>query len=424
MASRKHAGRDAGRGLGGTRFGGWGSGDRSHTRRRHRLAVSLFGLLLLCYAVYFIFFRIHDVGPRTITVNGENVEQVDGFLVRSTVWLSKPQVHRFLERIEIRGAALPRATRMYHGVPYIRAVDVAALLTRYGDRSAVVNGLAVTLRPNQHYRYNLNGDFIQQRQVLVNGHPAGWVLVVEHDEAMYVGADRLAHVLSNAGRPVTWHRHVLNLAAAAPSSPAPIGDPSAYTTIAFGAGKSMYAPTYVWQGSDYVPVYSVCTALAQTGWMPKVGSWTWSLTSHTKAAGGQVNGASTTFAGGSPPTALAFVPFYFGDLAAFEDVMHHQRAFTALAEDVWSVDADGSLSGGVPAGAASEAAASGDAVYAMVTNLVDERFDANLMSKVLGDPARSTRLRNDIVRLVRDEGYDGATLDFESIAPADSKEYT
>lgn len=403
-----------------------------HTRA-WLIMLAVIVLLAATGLVYYIFFRIYDVAPRTMVVNGEAVEQIDGFSVHSKTWLSQAQVERFLKRVQVSNVSLPAVTKTYQGQVFVRADDLIAALNRYGDQSKSAGAeLQIALKSTQHYGYQLDGNIVRQQQVWLNGRFAGDVLTVSHDEATYVATRDLSSAFEHAGLNSTWNGQTLSLAPSATAHPTPVSNPAQDSKIVFGSGQAIYAPTYTFSQSAYIPIYSISAALRQTGWSSTIGTWQWKLTQHTsptqlKNAGMKATDGSVSVpaqATSQKPVSLAFVPFYLGDLAAFQDVMSHPKAYNALAGDTWSVDASGSLVGTAPAGTASQAISSGYAAYAMVTNLGNKGFDAQTMIAILSHPSRSNRLEEEIAKSVESDGYDGAMLDFELIPPKDAALYS
>lgn len=375
---------------------------------------------------YLVFLRVYDVGPRVVMVNGDNVERLDGLSIRFSTWLSRLQVERLLTRIHASGVSLPSTTKTYQGELYLRARDVVSVLQQAGDGSQFADGrLIVTLKANQHYGYSVNGNQVRQQAMWINGRLIGWTLAVYHDEATYMQTSQLTRLFKEVGLLSTWNGRSLELGLTGSVSPAPIQKPADYTAIAFGAGKTIYAPHYEWNAETYLPVYSLSTTLGQLGWMSTFGPWKWTLTSTTAPNHSQTPASASSLGGATrKPIVLAFVPYYFGNLAAFEDVMQHHVAYNALAADIWTVDPTGLLNGSAPAGAAAQAAAKGDAIYAMVANVGSHGVNSQEMTAILTSPSRRNRLQDAIVSVVESEGYDGATLDLESIPAADRTLYS
>ncbi|QSO52714.1 hypothetical protein JZ785_01895 [Alicyclobacillus curvatus] len=412
-------------------------GQHGHRRiRGWSVILALLVMLAAAGLVYYIFFRIYNIGPRTMVVNGEAVEQIDGFSVHSKTWLSRTQVERFLSRVQANSISLPAVTKTYQGHVFVRADDLVRGLNHLGDRSTLAGTeLQITLTPTQHYSYQQSGDTIRQQEVFLNGKLAGHVLTVVHDEATYALMSDFSTALEQAGVQNTWNGKILSLApraANASNSPlAPVSDAAQDGKIVFGDGKAIYAPKYVFANATYLPVLSISAALRQSGWAATIGTWQWTLDSHSTPGRSNSGGLSSSNMSVVPaqtpsqkPVSLAFVPFYVGDLAAFHDAMSHPQAYNALAGDTWSVDASGSLVGSAPSGTASQAVSAGYAAYAMVTNLGNKGFDAKTMHAILSNPTLSSHLEEQIAKGVESEGYDGAMLDFELIRPQDAGMYT
>lgn len=370
--------------------------------------------IVVVVSIYFIFFRVYQVGLRAVLVNGERVEYAQGFTVYRATWLSRADVQRFFSRLSLKEALLNNIqTKSYQGSLYIPSSSVVAVLRQTGVSSSFTpRRLAVTTSGGQHYQYVSNGDSVRQRSLWIRGHLVGHLLTVTHREAVYVSASELAASLRNGGLKAAFSGTALRVNLAAASAPIPINQPEDYVEIDYGSGNSLFAPRYRWYGETYIPIDSLSASLSQLGYASKLGRWTWNLTPRTSDAGS------------ASPTILAFVPAYFGDLAAFTDVTQHASTYTALAADLWTVDSTGALGGSAPAGTTGPAAASGDRTYAMISNLGSAGANASEMTTLLTSPAARMKLQDSIVNLVTSEGYDGATLDFESIPPRNRKLYS
>lgn len=83
----------------------------------------------------------------------------------------------------------------------------------------------------------------------------------------------------------------------------------------------------------------------------------------------------------------------------------------------YTLGADGSIDGAVLATEAVRVARA--AGLRIVPSIVNGGFDAQRVSLVVNDPARRAQHIEDILMLVRDNGYDGIDIDYESLNPAD-----
>lgn len=395
-----------------------GNGRRKRLRRRRWMAVILLMLSILVGVIYYVFFRAYDVGPRTVSVNGEDVEQLPGLSIHSTTWLASPQVHTLLQHIHATGVAVPEARKTYRGVSYISGPELVQALTRYGDSSNLSDGhLAVALKSHQHYSYQAAEGTVFQQRIVVNGQRVGAVLALRHNEAVYIPAGTVSRLLAKANFPSSWNGQSINLALTAKPTPTPVQRPSEDGVIAFGPGDALFAPKYLWRGETYLPVFSLSAALRRLGVTAKLGTWQWTVIYNANTNVHRIRSSSK-------PDVLAFVPFYGSNLAPFNDVLSHESVYNAMAADTWTVDPSGSLNGSAPVGTTGEASAAGDTVYAMVTNLDSSGFNAKEMTSILGSPSRSNQLRTEIVSAVAAGGFDGAMLDFEMISVTDRGAYS
>jgi len=392
-------------------------------QRRRTLGGGLaFLVVILFVIIYYVFFHIHSIGSRAIVVNGENVEQIDGFSVHSSTWLSQSQTQRFLGRIQMNNLPATIKKKTFRGVVYVRATDVAHALTLAGDKSGVADGqLVVQLRPGQHYTYQDKEGSIRQEQILVRGKGIGYVLALYHKEATYVPAAAVAGLLQKADIQSSWNGKSLQLMLTKAASPTAVLYPKQDGLIEFGPGQSLYAPDFTWLNDTYLPQYSLGTALGQQGWTSKFGTWSWALTPAGKkpAKTSEVGGAAA-----GKPVLMGFVTFYGSSLASLDDALNHPSSYNAVAEDTWAVTPSGSLSTSAPSGSAGQAAMAGDTVYTTVTNLDSNGFDGKEMAAILADSAKSRTLIDNITSGVLLEGSDGAMLDFESIPAANRDEYS
>lgn len=83
----------------------------------------------------------------------------------------------------------------------------------------------------------------------------------------------------------------------------------------------------------------------------------------------------------------------------------------------YTLGADGDIDGGAMASQAVQVAR--DAGLRVVPSIVNGGFDPQRVSLVVNDPARRAQHIQDILALVRDNGYDGIDIDYESLNPAD-----
>ncbi len=399
--------------------GGWfGGGGRRPWLRW--LVIGVVVVLAALAFVRFVVFRARDVGGRAVVVNGETVEQVNGFSVLSTAWVSLPEVQTMFKRIGLPGLTSPK-TRRYNGVEYVRAEDVVSHLQAERDTSSFAgNQLNITLRAGQHYTYTSSTGLIRQQEIRVNGQLSSRVLTIVQDEVPFVPATEVAKALSANGLASAWAKGTLNVGLTKPPVLTPVQSSADDAIIAFSSGKAIYAPQFTWHGISYIPVNSVAAVTRQLRWTSSFSTWTWELGS--PAAVSKATGSSLT--GSFKPEVLGFVPFYSGDTTPYLDVINHSGAFNSLAEDTWEITQNGGLSGGPPAGTVGHAPASGDTVYAMITNMGSSGFNSKEIATVLSDPTRRTRLIQSVLKAVASKNYSGALLDFELVPTEDRQELT
>lgn len=398
------------------------------SRRRRSLIQTTVGVVVAAVvvgALVDVLWIAHAPGPRVVTIDGVPVMSADGISIRSNVWLSEPEMQVLFERLGMSTTPLKGLnTRGYHGTPYVRATEVATLLkTRTAGTQFAANKLTLQLHANQHYTYTSAGGTVRLQQITVNGKAVAHVLGLQHDETAYVPASAVATALDGAGLHSAWTGQALQIAQTQAPSKAISGgiqNLAAVTPIQFGSGQAIAAPQFTWRGADYVPVNSVTAALRQLGWTGSMATWQWSVAAGSKgttAAGNAVTTAQT-------PLTMAFVPFYSGNLSAYQDVMQHKSAFNAMAADAWEITGAGTLTGSAPAGTNSQALGSGEPVYATVANIGASGFNGQLMATILSSPSKSKSLQTAVVNLVNGQGDTGAVLDVESIPPGSRNAYT
>lgn len=403
----------------GSGSGGWfgGGGRRPWVRW---LVIGIVVILAALTFVRFVVFRAQHVGERAVVVNGEPVEQVNGFSVLSTAWVSLPDVQALFKRIGLPGLTSQR-TRRYNGVEYVRAADVVSHLQGAHDISSFAsNQLNITLRAGQHYAYTSSAGVVRQQEIRVNGHLSSRVLTIIQNEVPFVPAAEIARALSANGLASTWAKGTLKVGLTKPPVLTPVESSADDAVIAFSSGNAIYAPQFTWHGITYIPVNSIAAVTRQLHWTSSSSTWTWELVSPATKSKAQ----SSARTGASKPEVLGFVPFYSGDKTPYLDVINHGGAFNSLAEDTWEITQNGGLSGGSPPGTAGHAHASGDTVYAMITNMGSGGFNSKEISTVLSDPARRTRLIQSIVQIAASKSYSGALLDFELVPTEDRNELT
>lgn len=420
------------------------------SRRRNRWLLVVLGCLValgLVAALIDILFIAHQIGMRTVAVDGEDVMSANGFTVRSTEWLARPQVAALLQRIQVQTAPLQKlSTRSHEGIAYVRVQDVVTLLQGAGEKASFSgNQLRVQLHANQHYAYQAKVGMVRMQTVTVVGKPVGRVLGIVHDEAAYVPAAAVAQAFTQGGLHSVWKGQALQIAVVQPAPVDALKNLANVTPIDFGAGKVIAAPALTWQGVDYVPVNSLNAALRQLGWKGTLGTWRWSITQPVPATTGSKSGGSgksgtgagtgaakaaaaarngTAVSALQRPISMGFVPFYSGDLAAYQDVMQHRNAFNAMASDAWAVNSAGDLTGSAPTGKDRQALSAGEPVYATVANIGSGGFNGKLMAAVLNNSSLSSHLQTAITELVNGEGDTGALLDLEALPASSRAAYT
>ncbi|MDR3288634.1 MAG: glycosyl hydrolase family 18 [Peptococcaceae bacterium] len=122
--------------------------------------------------------------------------------------------------------------------------------------------------------------------------------------------------------------------------------------------------------------------------------------------------------------------FYTDEEAAIpgsvESMSQHLQAMDEVAFFWYSFDGAGNVTrmGNVDLGIKETAQAQGAKAYALVHNLIEGQFDADLAHRVLATAATRSAFVNNLMSLVMNEQWDGISIDIEKTPPADRDNYS
>ena len=113
-----------------------------------------------------------------------------------------------------------------------------------------------------------------------------------------------------------------------------------------------------------------------------------------------------------------------GGKASYESLTAFHTYFNQLPTDTFAVDMHGTISGTAPAEALEFAKSKGIATFATVSNFDAIGFDANITHAILNESKARAQTIQQMLTLVKQWGYTGINIDFESIDYSDRKAFT
>jgi spore germination protein YaaH len=105
-------------------------------------------------------------------------------------------------------------------------------------------------------------------------------------------------------------------------------------------------------------------------------------------------------------------------------LVHFAPSLNEIATDTFGVDDQGNVSGNVPKDALKFAHTKGMLTFAAVSNFGKTDFSPEIVHLVLTNPKARARAIGGMLRLVKESGYSGVNIDFESIPRKDRKAFT
>jgi spore germination protein len=131
-----------------------------------------------------------------------------------------------------------------------------------------------------------------------------------------------------------------------------------------------------------------------------------------------------------PPVGLnkQIVGFYtedwVGDTASLQSVNTYGAKMSGIATFSYQLQTDGTFAGSAPATAISNVRNSGGKVVALFHNYIGGVFNKDIIHNALVDQALRSRVQNNILAVVKNNGFDGVNIDFENIPSADRAVFT
>jgi spore germination protein len=126
--------------------------------------------------------------------------------------------------------------------------------------------------------------------------------------------------------------------------------------------------------------------------------------------------------GAGLPTPL-ILGYYDGggvDSSGWFDMVEHTGTLNGIVPDWFTIWSDGQITGTADPGVMAYAQAHGLWTFA----LVQQNSDPAVWKPLLTNPTDSSAARENLLRLVEQDGFDGVNLDFEGIAPAQRNAFT
>jgi spore germination protein len=133
---------------------------------------------------------------------------------------------------------------------------------------------------------------------------------------------------------------------------------------------------------------------------------------------------STLAHAASPASPRQVMAYLEGGKASYESLTAFHTYFNQLPTDTFAVDMHGTISGTAPAEALEFAKSKGIATFAAVSNFDAIGFDANITHAILNESKARAQTIQQMLALVKQWGYTGINIDFESIDYSDRKAFT
>ena len=110
---------------------------------------------------------------------------------------------------------------------------------------------------------------------------------------------------------------------------------------------------------------------------------------------------------------------YYESGGSYAALVQSASSLNEIATDTFGIDGQGRISGTAPKAALEVAHSKGMLAFATVSNFGKSDFSPRIAHLVLTDPQARTRAISGMLRLVREYGYSGVNIDFESIPRTD-----
>jgi spore germination protein len=115
---------------------------------------------------------------------------------------------------------------------------------------------------------------------------------------------------------------------------------------------------------------------------------------------------------------------YYEASGSYASLTAFSNNVNQLSTDTFGINAHGMIHGGVPRQALAFAKSKGMMTFAAVSNFDSIGFDPKITNAILNDVRNKTLAINQMFELVKNSGYTGINIDFESIDRTDRKAFT
>lgn len=123
----------------------------------------------------------------------------------------------------------------------------------------------------------------------------------------------------------------------------------------------------------------------------------------------------------SSKAVLAFSTYYYsGDTSSYNSMVANSSLINEIATYGYTIDKLGNLKGLLPANQLTYAKNSGIKALALITN----NFDGAISNELLRSPNNKKTLINNIISLLKSNGYKGVNIDLEGVYSYDREYYT
>ncbi len=118
------------------------------------------------------------------------------------------------------------------------------------------------------------------------------------------------------------------------------------------------------------------------------------------------------------------VKYYSTDVSSYNSMVNNTKSMDQIATVSYTADSYGNLTGTAPSDQINYANNNGIKTLALVTNSDSNGFNSSIARSILENPANSQTLINNLVNVVKANGYKGVNVDFENIPYTDRQYYT
>ncbi|MGD8188920.1 glycosyl hydrolase family 18 protein [Brevibacillus ginsengisoli] len=114
-----------------------------------------------------------------------------------------------------------------------------------------------------------------------------------------------------------------------------------------------------------------------------------------------------------------YTVYYPGDTSSYTSLALYRSSINHISTLTYDVDRSGNVHGLVPSNALTLAAKTGIRPYVAVANRTNGSFDSNAAHVILSDPILRGKTVQNILSLIRHNGYKGVNIDFENMLASD-----